>query len=213
MHSGVDLERFTRVLTNPGRIKESLGLRPAERIVGAVTRLEPVKGNEYLLRAWPKVVQNISGVTLLIVGDGSQRAFLEVLSADLGVRSRVLFTGMREDIPELLSVMEFLVLPSINEGLGRVLIEAAAMGKPAVGTRVCGIPYIIQDGKTGLIVPPADHEALAGAVTRLLDHPETARTMGGSARQWVTGSVDGCPRFSKEAMMKKLTALYREYGD
>jgi len=210
IHSGVELDTFIHARIQPETVKQTLGFLERHRIVGTITRLEPVKGNRYLIHAWKKVSARIPDAKLLIIGEGKEKKELEMLIDDLGIGSSVVMLGLRKDLPELLSIMELFVLPSINEGMGKVLIQAAAMGKPAVGSHICGIPDIIKHEETGLLVPPEKPDALAEALLRLLDNPGKARTMGNNARLLVTGEVDGYPRFSKEAMIHKLDMLYKE---
>lgn len=187
-----------------------MGIKKDENIVGTITRLEPVKGNRYLIYAWKQIHQQKPDAKLLIVGDGSERNFLEDLASKLGIKSSIIFAGLRHDLPELISIMEFLVLPSINEGMGKVLIQAAAMGKPSIGSNICGIPDIIKDGKTGLLVPAANPEELADAIVTLLNKTSMIKSFGESSKQWVFEKVDGLSRFSKELMIHKLDVLYRE---
>jgi glycosyltransferase involved in cell wall biosynthesis len=206
---GVEIKEFREKKIDLHAVRRQAGFSDTDHIVGTVTRLEKVKGNRYLINAWQEVSQSYPRAKLLIVGNGSERSFLESLAENLGIRSSIVFAGFRNDIAELISILDFFVLPSINEGMGKVLIQAAVLGKPSVGSDICGIPDVIKHEETGLLVPPADSRSLAQAIMRLLGDPEMRARYGAQARQWVTGSVDGHPRFSNEAMAAKLDALYK----
>ena len=121
----------------------------------------------------------------------------------LGVDSRVIFTGYREDIPALIAGMDVFVLPSLNEGMGRVLVMAMALGKPIVASRVGGVPELLGQGEAGLLVPPADPRALADAICTLLADPVRAKTLGEVGRR-------RAPAYSADAMVQALARLYRE---
>lgn len=208
--SGINIEKYQHAKVDPQKIRLSLGIDKDCDIVGDITRLEPIKGARYAVRAWKKVVSQKPDAQLLIIGDGSERKMLEKLAGDLGIRRSIMFTRFRHDLPRLISIMNFLILPSLNEGMGKVLIQAAAMGKPSIGSRVCGIPDVIDDNRTGLLVPRADPEKLADAILYLLDNPEKVISMGKNAYRRVTELIDGYPRFSEELMVNKIYLLYQE---
>ena len=110
--------------------------------------------------------------------------------------NKLIFTGWREDIPEILSVLDIVVVPSLNEAVGRILIEAGACGKPVVATRVGGIPEVVQDNQTGILVPPKDAYELARAVISLLEDKNKRQKMGETAKNWVDD------KFSASRMVK-----------
>ncbi|MFH1378801.1 MAG: glycosyltransferase family 4 protein [bacterium] len=210
IHSGVELDTYSKADIDVEKTRSSLGLQKNEICVGTITRLEPVKGNRYLIEAWKYVLDKFPHAKLIIIGDGSEKESLHNLARRLHIFDSIIFTGMRHDLPQLLSILEFFVLPSINEGMGKVLIQAAAMEKPSIGSRVCGIPDVIQEGGTGLLVHPADVPALADAICALLADPERTKYLGRNAKKWVTDTVDGYGRFSKERMISKLDLIYKE---
>jgi glycosyltransferase involved in cell wall biosynthesis len=119
------------------------------------------------------------------------------------VRDRVLFTGYRDDVPSLLAGMDLVVLPSLNEGMGRVLVTAMALGKPIVATRVGGVPELLADGAAGRLVPPGDAAALADAVCALLRDPDQAAALGEAGRRRVG-------RYSAQTMVESLAQVYRD---
>jgi glycosyltransferase involved in cell wall biosynthesis len=112
--------------------------------------------------------------------------------------------GLRRDVGRLLAAMDLFVLPSLNEGMGRVLVEAMAMELPCIASRVSGVPDVVEDGLTGVLVPPRDPQALAREISTLIEHRERAREMGRQGRLKVV------PEFSVERMITKLEAVYRE---
>jgi len=188
---GIDLERFTR------------GTRVLDgRIVGNVARLAPQKGHETLLEAAPLVLERHPEVRFAIVGGGELQDELERKAEPLG--DRVVFTGERDNVPDLLASFEVFAFPSLFEGLCLAVIEAQAAGVPVVATPVGGIVENVRDGETGLLVPPRDARALADAILRLLDDPELAQALAERARPRVL------ERYSRERMVERTLALYDE---
>jgi len=129
---------------------------------------------------------------------------LKRLTSKLGIGLRVVFWGAREDVPECLAALDLFVLPSLNEGMGRVLLEAMAVGCPVVATRVGGIPDIVAHGTTGLLVPPQDDRALAEAILTLLRDRSRRAAYGEAARRHVNG------RFDVDTMVRNIERLYDE---
>jgi glycosyltransferase involved in cell wall biosynthesis len=171
IHNGVDLERYDH--TGPCcTLHEEYGMAPGSPIVGVVARLEPEKGHPTLLAAWPSVLAAVPNAYLLIVGEGGRREELEAEVARLGIAHRVVFTGRRDDMPAVTAALDVAVLPSYREAQGLTVLEAMALSRPVVASNVGGIPEMIEDGVTGILVPPRDPDALAAAIVRLLvDHP------------------------------------------
>ncbi len=142
----------------------------------------PEKGYRHLLDGAALLERTKPGVHWILVGDGELRSELEAQARRLGLASHVHFTGWRDDVAELLTLADVFVLPSESEGFGRVLVEAMAMGCPVVATNVGGIPDIVLDGETGLLVEPANPVAFAHAVRTLLDEPTRAARLGAAGR-------------------------------
>jgi len=176
---GIDLERFSGSERDESLARE-LGLT-GQRVVGIVAKLSAVKGHEHFLRAAREVLSARSDVRFLIVGDGPRRAELERMAADLEIADATLFLGARDDVPALLGLMDVFVLSSLSEGAPNVVMEAMAAGLPVVATRVGGVPEIVADGSTGVLVEPGDARALAAAVLELLEDQALAVLMGRSA--------------------------------
>ena len=200
--SGVDLDPFEVDLSDPAAKKASLGLNPARRLVGFAGWLLPIKGPMHLLNAMSAVWENHPDATLVFVGKGAMEAELRRKVDRLGLNGRVKFLGWRNDLHEIMPLFDVFVLPSLNEGMGRVLVEAMAAGRPIVASRVGGIPDLVHHGVNGLLAPPRDEMKLAESIARLLSHPEEARRMGALGRL-------KCREFSLNRMISKLDTLYR----
>ncbi len=203
IYNGVDLSRYDRqepCCTLP----DEYGLEPGAELVGVVARLEPEKGHPTLIEAWPMVLRARPSAYLLIVGEGSRREALEDQARDLGITDRVVFTGRRDDIPAVTAALDVAVLPSYREAQGLTVLEAMALSRPVVASNVGGIPEMITDGATGLLVPPRDAPALAAAITRLLsDHP-LADMIARAGHDLVH------ERFCIELMVSKIQTIYDE---
>jgi glycosyltransferase involved in cell wall biosynthesis len=193
--SGIDLDAVAAAA--PTRVV------PDGRVIGTVARLVPIKGHQHLLDAAPRTLEQFPETRFVLVGDGEMRPALEARARALGVADRVIFTGYREDVPSLLAGMDIVVLPSLNEGMGRVLVMAMALGKPIVATRVGGVPELLLDGAAGRLVPPGDSDALAGALRDLLLDPARTTALGEAGRRRST-------RYGAQAMVDALAQLYRE---
>lgn len=201
--NGRDLSVFTPGAGGDGARKE-LGLGAEVPVIGVVARLEPQKGHAFLLDAFPRVLREFPDARLLLVGDGSLRGACEAQCRRLGIASSVVFTGFRGDVPRLLDAVDVAVLPSLYEGMPLTAIEAAAMAKPVVATRVDGTPEVVTDGVTGRLVPPRDSAALAASIVALLRDLPAARRMGRAGRAAVLA------RFDLDAQIAATAAVYRE---
>jgi len=180
--NGVDLERFAPRPPS-ARLRAALGIPDGTPAVVSVGRFVALKGYGHLLDAAAALDAERPGVHWILVGDGELRADLEARARSLGLAARVHFTGWRDDIPDLMALGDLLVLPSLAEPFGRVLIEAMAMARAVVATSAGGVPEIVVHGETGLLVPPADPRALAAAVRELLDDPGRAARLGVAGRR------------------------------
>ena len=169
-----------------------------------VGRLEPVKGPEYFVKAATDVAKQSPQTKFMMVGAGSLRVRLERQVKDLGLDHRFIFTGWRNDIPDILSILDILVLPSLNEGVGMILVEAQAMGVPIVATRVGGVPEVVQDGQTGILVPAADPLSLANAIKQLLTDDQKRWNMAQKSIAWVRS------KFKAQDMVNAISDLYQE---
>jgi glycosyltransferase involved in cell wall biosynthesis len=179
VHSGIDLGRFAALQGSPSLFPVGT------RVLGTVGHLARSKGHQYLLKATALLVREEPRLGVVIAGEGALRAELEAQAAALGITTHVRFTGFRRDILALMQGFEIFVFASSSEGLGTAILDAMALGKPVVATRAGGIPEAVQDGMTGLLVPPRDPQALAEAIRSLLRHSEQAQALGEAGRKRV----------------------------
>ncbi|MCZ6694905.1 MAG: glycosyltransferase [Acidobacteria bacterium] len=190
------------------RIRQELGAAPGERLVGTVGRLiEPKKGIPVFLAAARQIAEKLPDVRFVVVGDGPARELLEERATSQGVAHRTTFAGERRDIPRVMDALDLLVQPSNWEGFGLTLLEAMAVGRPVVATRVGGIPEVVLDGQTGTLVPPGDPTALAAACLDLLSDGERAARFGEAGRDRARAE------FSIDRLVNDTAALYRELHD
>jgi glycosyltransferase involved in cell wall biosynthesis len=201
IYNGIDLERYDH--QEPCcTLRDEYGMEPGSQIVGIVARLEPEKGHTTLLDAWPAVIRSSPDAYLLIIGEGSRREDLERHAASLRIAHRVVFTGRRDDVPAVTAALDVAVLPSYREAQGLSILEAMALTRPVVASAVGGIPEMIEDGVTGLLIPPNDADALSNAITRLLvDHP-LADSLGRAGHDMVHD------RFCVELMVSAIQDIY-----
>lgn len=173
IRNGFDFARIEKAADLP--LPSDLPLRPGRKTVVLIGRLVEIKGHRYLLEAAAQIVSQRDDVQFLLVGDGPLRGFLEQFVHDRGLQEHVLFAGIRKDVPVLLRHAEVFVLASLTEGLPITLLEAMASEVPVVVTGVGGIPEVVEDNVTGLVVPPADVTALRQAILNTLEQPDEAR--------------------------------------
>lgn len=202
--NGVDIAYFAPSRWERGNSRAELGLSRDSFCIGTVARLTEAKGLKYLLLAMKRVNKSIPDVILLIVGDGPLREELEEYSRELGIDNAVIFTGYRSDTPRMLAAMDVFVLASVREGLGVSLLEAMAMQKPVIATRVGGIPEVIQDGVDGILIPPTDANELARAIINIFKDREFSDNLALNARKRIV------EYFSIESTAKRIGSLYQE---
>lgn len=203
--------------TRPGGpgLRQGLGLSPHGPVIAVLCVLRRLKGIEYFLAAATSVSRRFPEARFLVVGDSvhkedgrevvgdsGYRKELEDYARRLGLDGRVTFTGFRLDVPELLSEVTVSVLPTLSEGLSNTLLESVAAGVPVVATRVGGNPEVVQDGVTGLLVPPRDAGALADAICQLLADPDLASRFAQAGRRRLA------ERFSLDRMVNETERLY-----
>jgi glycosyltransferase involved in cell wall biosynthesis len=165
--SGVPIERLRATAPSRGAARAHLHLEPAAFVVAGLGRLVRIKGFDLLVEALPAVAAAVPTARLVLIGDGPERAALEARATALGVAGRLAVTGAVDDVTPWLAVADVVAAPSRNEGMGRALVEAMALGIPVVGAAVGGIPSVIADGECGRLVPPEDAVALARALVEL----------------------------------------------
>jgi glycosyltransferase involved in cell wall biosynthesis len=176
--------------------------RPARRVVTSVANLRREKGHDVLIAAAARVMRAHPDVVFHLVGGGPMRDALERQARDLGVAEAVRFLGHREDVPQLLYDSDVFVLPSLSEAFPNGVVEAMAAGLPVVASEVGGIPELITNGGTGMLVPPGDPQELATAIIRLLSDPAAASALSTAARATIER------RYSFDRMVAAFEALY-----
>jgi len=206
VYNGVDLEEFN-VGVKGNKIREEFALDPGISLVGIVGRLDPWKGHEYFLEAAAQVMKEIPEAKFLIVGEDidqnkKQEIKLRNLAEKLRLTNNIIFTGQRNDIPEIMSSLDIFVLSSLKEHFGRVIIEAMGCGKPVIATNAGGVPEIVKDGYTGILVPPGNSDVLARAIIDLSKDKKKVELMGERGRKTAE------KLFSIEANVKKIEQVY-----
>jgi len=169
-----------------------------------VARLEPIKGISQLIEAIPKILERGNNIRVVFVGDGSHKSEYKKLAKYLGVEKKVLFFGITNKVEELLSIADVFCLSSINEALSFAILEAMAEGKPVVATKVGGIPEVVVDKVTGLLIPPGNTQELANAINKLLEDKPLARKLSKNAKVRINEN------FRFDRMLKKTIATYKE---
>ena len=202
---GLNLEPFLEAAFAPGVLRRQLGVGDEVPLIGVVGRLVPIKGLQYFVEAAAEMASRLAQVRFVIVGDGSERPALERQVSRAALGGQVHFVGWRRDLERVYPDLDVVMLTSLNEGTPVSLIEAMAAGRAVVATRVGGVPDVVQDGLTGLLVSPRDAHALAEATLSLLQDPETRRRMGEAARRAVF------PRFAAERLARDMDAYYRTW--
>jgi glycosyltransferase involved in cell wall biosynthesis len=198
--SGIDLDKFARV-RDPSYLREEFDLARGDRVVVNVAALAPHKAQSVLLRAIDRVRRK-ARVRCIIVGEGPLRAALEREAAALGLGAHVTFTGFRLDALEFIRLADVFVMSSRLEGLGTSIMDAHAIGAPVVATRTGGIPELVEDGVTGLLVAPGDPGPLADALIRMLDDEALRDRCARNARTLST-------RYDYRRMVYKTLDVYR----
>jgi len=199
--SGVPTAELRAAAPARGEARARLGLDADAFVIVGLGRLVPIKGFDLLVRALAIVVSQVASARVLLVGEGAERAHLETIAASLGVAGCLRLTGETADVTPYLAAADVVAVPSRNEGMGRVIVEAMALGRPVVATAVGGIPDVVTDGECGRLVEPEDVDALAAALIDLGRDPALRRKLGGAA-------VQRAEAFSTAVARQKLVTVY-----
>src|ERR1051326_2913552 len=180
-----------------------LELREVDRkVIGIVARLDMQKGFQYLLDAVRELAPRFPSLRVVVVGEGPDRGAIEQMIEQNGLRDKVMLAGKRSDMANVYASMDIFVQPSLNEGLPMTVLEAMAASKPVIATTVGGIPKIVQEEKTGLLVNPGDASALRNAIARLLGDGDLCRRIAAAGHEWVAKN------YTAGAMAMQYRALY-----
>jgi glycosyltransferase involved in cell wall biosynthesis len=200
VHEGIDLERVAAAPVTA--LREELWLPHGAPIVGNIAALVPHKGQRHLVEAAALVLREVPDARFVIAGEGELRASLEQQIRHLGLEKHVFLLGFRTDVLSLLKAFDIFAMSSVTEGLGTSLLDAMACAKPIVATSAGGIPEVVQDGRTGLLVAPRDHQAMARAILTLLKDEPLRRRLG------ETGAALVRANFSAERMVEETLRVY-----
>jgi glycosyltransferase involved in cell wall biosynthesis len=205
IYSGIELDQFNPVSEGQKReIRKELGIGEHDAVIGIVSKLWEGKGHSLLIDAFMGIKKAMGEAKLLIVGEGYLYQSLRAKVNDLGLAEAVLFTGFQQNVAKVLAAFDVAVLPSFFEGMGRVLLEAMAMEKPVVASRVGGIPDLVEDGVNGFLVTPGRVKELEQATLELLKDHSMAREMGIRGRKKITD------RYSAQTMVRSIQEVYCE---
>ena len=207
VYSGMELETFydVRERIDCGKRRRELGINSKHFVIGNVARLETRKGHKFLLDAFKKVIMERKDcpLKLLIIGEGDKRENLESYVRELNLGEKVIFTGYREDVEELMALMNIFVLTSLREGLPRVLVQAAAVGIPLVAFNVDGVSEIVKDNYNGFLIRPRDVEQLANRIVKYIDNKDIVLLHCQKGREFIKD------KWSIEDMVDKIDKIYQ----
>ncbi len=199
---GLPLEPFLTADDARGELRRDIGIENDIPLVGIVARLVPIKAHEYFLQAAQRISAQRDDVHFAVVGDGERREELETMGRDLGIADRVHFLGWRRDMRQVYADLDVVVLSSLNEGSPVAVIEAMAAARPVVATSVGGVGEVVDDGTTGILVPPRDADAIASGVLRFLGDPAWSKAVGLAGRSSVV------PRYAVSRLVGDIERLY-----
>jgi len=199
--TGIDLKRFDPEIV-ADNFRESEGISPGVPVVGVIAILRRKKGHHVLLDAIPGVLAEVPDALFVFAGNGPQEENIKNRIRELGLEKNVRLLGLRPDVEVVLKGIDLFVLPTFQEALGTSILEASAMERAVISTRVGGVPEVVRDGRTGLLVEPDNAEELQGAIIKLLKDPGLRERMGREGRKLVEAD------FSTIRMVQKLHGLY-----
>jgi len=208
VYSGMELETFyaAREKVDCRKKQKELGIGVEDFVIGNVARLETRKGHKFLIDAFKNVVeeQKDGHIKLLIIGEGNKREYLENYVNELKLESKVIFTGYRKDVEELMAIMDIFVLTSLREGLPRVLVQAAAVGMPSIAFNVDGVPEIIKDNYNGFLVKARDIGQLENRIMEYINNKELVLLHGRNGREFIEN------KWSIKGMVDRIDKIYQK---
>ncbi|MBL7157118.1 MAG: glycosyltransferase family 4 protein [Candidatus Omnitrophica bacterium] len=203
IYNGVDTRAFSGRVGDEEKniLRHSLGFEKSP-IIGSVSRLSPVKGLRHLFFAMKDILREIPEARLLLVGEGPSKEYLMELAKNLDIENSVFFALSTTNTQRFLSIIDVFVFYSLEEGLGLSLLEALASGKPCVASSIGGVSSIIEDGVTGILVPPKDTHALKEAVIKILKDKKLSHSLAEKGRRLVKN------KFSLDQMLERVVEVY-----
>ncbi len=204
IYSGIELNILKESSSEEKQnLKKELGIPENSLIVGTAGRLVPVKGPEFLVKASKYVISKYPDIYFMFTGDGPLEQDLKRKALEMGISDNIIFLSWRDDLAKIISIYDIFVLSSLNEGMGRVLVEAMALGKSIVASNVGGIPDLVIHGKNGFLVPLKNPKELAKYIQILLEDEKKREKMGLAGKEMSLN-------FSAENMVEKIAELYEE---
>lgn len=201
-YNGIDLKKYEFDRNKPS-FRQEMGFSDSNILIGCIGSLMKKKGQEFIIKAMPGVLEKFPASGLIIVGSGKDREYFREIANELSIADKVIFTGIRHDIPRILDSLDCAVVPSVwQDPCPLSVMEAMYAGVPLIASRVGGIPEEIDDDVTGIIIPPGDVDAIEKSILKLLDSPEKAKDMAKSARKKVIEN------FTLEKMCKNVLEIY-----
>lgn len=189
IYNGIDIENFKLKNSDSqignSELRRELGIKEEEKVIGTVGRLTEEKGHIYLLKAAKKVIAEFPNIKFLIVGDGPLMKNLKFEVGSLKLENKVVFAGIRDDIPDMLGIMDVFVMPSLKEGMPMALLEAMAAGRPVIATNAGAIPKIIENDYSGILIEPKDEVKLSSTIIKLLKDKKQSKFLGKNAYEVV----------------------------
>lgn len=203
LYNGINVENFANTTPNTRQaLRSHWQIHEDTQLILTIAVLRPPKGIQHMLAALPLILAEQPNTRYIIVGDGEHKQALEALVSELNISDNVIFAGMRQDIPQILAAADLFVLPTLDDALPTVLIEAMAAQKPIVASEVGGVPELVEDGRNGLLVTPANPEALAAACLKLMNNQVLAKTMG------IEGGNIAQDKFDIQKQVAALSEIY-----
>ncbi|OYW00572.1 MAG: hypothetical protein B7X11_04440 [Acidobacteria bacterium 37-65-4] len=206
VHNGIAPDRL-EVNTSSAITRNAFGITDNQAVIGVIGRLAPGKGLEVILDSFPGVLAKHPQARLLIVGDGPEADSLKSMQANLGLTGKVIFTGFRQDIGNILNACDLVVSPTLREGLSVSILEAMALSKPIVTTDISSNKELVEHMVSGILIPPLDAAALTQAIISLIDDPGRAEQFGENA----FAKFQSC--YSEKMMQEKMWMVYKELID
>jgi len=188
----------------PLEVRDALKIPEEDRLLGVIGRLSSEKGQIHFLQAFSEVIKTFPQVTALIVGEGPDEKKLKEFCISKKIHPKVIFTGYQKDITSIYKSLDLVILPSLSEGMPNVALESMLLGTPVIGTKVGGIPEVITDQKTGMLIPPEDTASLTRTILELLNNKSKMTVLSENAKRFMQEN------FSLEKRVKSIIELYQE---
>lgn len=204
IYSGIDFNLFKGDDFDIGSMRGKCGFKDGDFLIGLVSKLWEGKGIEYAVSAMLTVRKRVKDAKLVIVGEGYLKNKIEVLIKELDLKNEVILWGFTESVNNIIPIFDVTLLPSLFEGMGRVILESMAMKKAVVGTNVGGIPDLIEDGVTGILIPPKDSDAISSAIIKIANDGEFAKKIAENGYKKAHSH-----EFSIENMVSEIDLVYK----